>query len=67
MTLGLIPAIAAECGHVTMLQRTPTYFRIGRNAVPIADELRSLGLPTAPDFCAYGEDLGAVFQLGSAL
>ena len=36
-------------------------------AGPIADELRSLGLPTAPDFCAYGEDLGAVFQLGSAL
>lgn len=34
---------------------------------PIADELRSLGLPTAPDFCAYGENLGAVFQLGSAL
>ena len=34
---------------------------------PIADELRSLGLPTAPDFCSYGEDLGAVFQLGSAL
>jgi cation diffusion facilitator CzcD-associated flavoprotein CzcO len=40
----LIPAIAAECGHVTMLQRTPTYFRIGRNAVPIADELRALGV-----------------------
>jgi hypothetical protein len=34
---------------------------------PIADELRSLGLPTAPDFCAYGENLGAVFQLGSPL
>ncbi|MGB0102375.1 MAG: acetoacetate decarboxylase family protein [Nocardioides sp.] len=34
---------------------------------PIADELRSLGLPTAPDFCSYGEGLGAVFQLGSAL
>ena len=34
---------------------------------PIADELRSLGLPTAPDFCAYGEGLSAVFQLGSPL
>jgi cation diffusion facilitator CzcD-associated flavoprotein CzcO len=40
----LIPAIAAECGHVTLLQRSPTYFRTGRNAIPIADELRSLGV-----------------------
>jgi hypothetical protein len=31
----------------------------------IADELRSLGLPKAPDFCTYGEDLAATFQLGS--
>jgi len=38
----LIPAIAAECGHVTMLQRSPTYFRTGRNAIAIADELREL-------------------------
>ncbi len=38
----LIPAIAPECGHVTMLQRSPTYFRTGRNAVEIADELREL-------------------------
>ena len=34
---------------------------------PIADELRSLGLPCAPDFASYGERLGAVFQLGTAL
>ncbi len=33
----------------------------------IADELRALGLPTAPDFATWGEDLGAVFQLGSPL
>jgi cation diffusion facilitator CzcD-associated flavoprotein CzcO len=38
----LIPAIAADCGHVTMLQRSPTYFRTGRNAVELADELRAL-------------------------
>lgn len=31
---------------------------------PIADELRTLGLPKAPDFCAWGEDLTATFQLG---
>jgi cation diffusion facilitator CzcD-associated flavoprotein CzcO len=40
----LIPAIAADCGHVTMLQRSPTYFRTGRNAIEIADELRELGI-----------------------
>jgi cation diffusion facilitator CzcD-associated flavoprotein CzcO len=40
----LIPAMAADCGHVTMLQRSPTYFRTGRNAIPIADELRALGI-----------------------
>src|SRR5258708_16066136 len=29
----LIPAIADSCCHVTMLQRSPTYFRTGRNAI----------------------------------
>ena len=43
----LIPAIAPECGHVTMLQRSPTYFRTGRNAVAIADELRDLDIDEA--------------------
>jgi len=38
----LIPAIAKDCGHVTMLQRSPTYFRIGRNAIELAEELRRL-------------------------
>ncbi|NDC60328.1 MAG: NAD(P)/FAD-dependent oxidoreductase, partial [Alphaproteobacteria bacterium] len=38
----LVPAIAETCAHVTVLQRSPSYFRIGRNAVPIADELRAL-------------------------
>ncbi|MGA8256563.1 MAG: acetoacetate decarboxylase family protein [Nocardioides sp.] len=33
----------------------------------IADELRSLGLPSAPDFATWGEGLAAVFQLGSAI
>ena len=28
----LIPAIADDCAHVTMLQRSPTYFITGRNA-----------------------------------
>src|ERR1700686_1679967 len=43
----LIPAIAGECAHVTMLQRSPTYFRTGRNAVAIADELRELQIDEA--------------------
>jgi cation diffusion facilitator CzcD-associated flavoprotein CzcO len=43
----LIPAIAAECGHVTMLQRSPTYFRIGRNAIELTDELRKLEIDEA--------------------
>jgi cation diffusion facilitator CzcD-associated flavoprotein CzcO len=40
----LIPAIAADCAHVTMLQRSPTWFRTGRNAIALADELRELGI-----------------------
>ena len=38
----LVPNIADDCAHVTMLQRSPTYFRVGRNAIEIADELRRL-------------------------
>jgi cation diffusion facilitator CzcD-associated flavoprotein CzcO len=38
----LIPAIAGDCAHVTMLQRSPTFFRTGRNAIEIAEELRKL-------------------------
>src|SRR5260221_298444 len=38
----LIPAIAADCSHVSMLQRSPTYFFTGRNANALADELREL-------------------------
>jgi cation diffusion facilitator CzcD-associated flavoprotein CzcO len=38
----LIPAIADKCAHVTMLQRSPTYFRVGRNAIELAETLRQL-------------------------
>ena len=38
----LIPALADDCAHVTMLQRSPTYFRTGRNAIEIAETLRQL-------------------------
>ena len=40
----LMPAIADDCAHVTMLQRSPTYFRTGRNAIALAEELRELGI-----------------------
>jgi cation diffusion facilitator CzcD-associated flavoprotein CzcO len=40
----LIPSLADQCAHVTMLQRSPTYFNVGRNSVPMADELRELGV-----------------------
>ena len=38
----LIPAIAGDAAHVTMLQRSPTYFVPGRNADDMADQLRAL-------------------------
>jgi hypothetical protein len=34
---------------------------------PIADELRSLGLPTNADFCSWGEHLTATFELGTPI
>jgi cation diffusion facilitator CzcD-associated flavoprotein CzcO len=41
----LIPAIADACAHVTMLQRSPTFFITGRNANDVADMLRVLEIP----------------------
>jgi len=38
----LVPNIADDCAHVTMLQRSPTYFIPGRNAIDIAETLRQL-------------------------
>ena len=38
----LIPSIADRCAHVTMLQRSPTFFRLGRNAIELAEQLRQL-------------------------
>ncbi|MGA0599942.1 flavin-containing monooxygenase [Caulobacter sp. KR2-114] len=38
----LIPAIAGDVAHVTMLQRSPTWFIPGRNANDLADTLRQL-------------------------
>ncbi len=41
----IVPAMAGVAEHVTMLQRSPTYFRTGRNAIEIAEELRTLQVP----------------------
>lgn len=38
----LAPNIAGECAHVTVLQRSPTYFVPGRNENELADLLRQL-------------------------
>ncbi|MBS7792787.1 NAD(P)/FAD-dependent oxidoreductase [Roseococcus sp. SDR] len=38
----VVPAMAGRAAHVTMLQRSPTWFRIGRNGIDIADQLREL-------------------------
>ena len=38
----VVPAMAADCAHITMLQRSPTYFRSGRNAIELAEQLREL-------------------------
>ena len=41
----LIPAIADAAEHVTMLQRSPTYFVPGRNVDDMANQLRDLEIP----------------------
>jgi monooxygenase len=41
----LIPAIADEAAHVTMLQRSPTYYMARQNKNELADTLRGLDIP----------------------
>jgi cation diffusion facilitator CzcD-associated flavoprotein CzcO len=41
----LVPAMADDCGHVTLVQRSPTYFIPGRNENEIANMLRQLEIP----------------------
>ena len=40
----LIPNMAQDCEHITMLQRSPTYFWTGENRNELADRLRGLGV-----------------------
>jgi len=57
----LIPAIADECAHVTMLQRSPTYYFQSPNADVLADELRALDTP--PDWIHHIVRRKAVDQM----
>ncbi len=41
----IIPAVAPDVEHVTMLQRSPTYFRSGRNVNDLAEALREVDTP----------------------
>jgi cation diffusion facilitator CzcD-associated flavoprotein CzcO len=43
----LVPAIAGDCAHVAVLQRSPTYFIPGRNENELADTLRTLKIEEA--------------------
>ncbi|MGE0769594.1 MAG: flavin-containing monooxygenase [Hyphomicrobiaceae bacterium] len=43
----VVPNMVDKAAHVTMLQRSPTYFRTGRNAIEIAEELRRLQIDEA--------------------
>ncbi|MCL2584569.1 MAG: NAD(P)/FAD-dependent oxidoreductase [Streptosporangiales bacterium] len=44
----LVPAMAGDAGHVTMLQRSPTYILPVPGADPLATPLARAGLPTGP-------------------
>jgi len=41
----IVPAMAEDAGHVTMLQRSPTFFAPAANEIEIADTLRKIGTP----------------------
>jgi cation diffusion facilitator CzcD-associated flavoprotein CzcO len=41
----LIPSIAGDCAHVTMLQRSPTYFFAAPNRYDVVNMLRELDIP----------------------
>ncbi len=43
----LIPAMAPDCAHITMLQRSPTYFFAAPNRNDVANMLRGLKVPEA--------------------
>ncbi|HRE36482.1 MAG TPA: FAD-containing monooxygenase EthA, partial [Sphingopyxis terrae] len=40
----IVPAFAEKAAHVTMLQRSPTYFFCSENKNELADRLREVGI-----------------------
>jgi cation diffusion facilitator CzcD-associated flavoprotein CzcO len=46
-TATLVPAMAGDCAHVTVLQRSPTYFIPARNENDLANTLRELEIDEA--------------------
>ena len=44
----VIPAFAEKAAHVTMLQRSPTYFFCSENKNELADRLRQIGIDEPP-------------------
>jgi len=44
-TATVVPAIAPDCEHITVIQRSPTYFIPGRNRNDLAEQLRELDIP----------------------
>ena len=43
----VVPAVAGKCAHVTMLQRSPTYFITGRNVNELVNSLRQIDIDPA--------------------
>lgn len=43
----LVPALAPQCAHVTMLQRSPSYFSLAENRNEFVDTLRDLEIDPA--------------------
>ena len=63
--LGGVPfatMLEMDMGSGIVLDLTTVGVELGDGLV--ADEFRSLGLPTVPDLASWGEGLGAVFHLG---
>ena len=46
-TATIVPAMAGDCEHITVLQRSPTYFMPGRNENELANMLRELEIDDA--------------------
>jgi hypothetical protein len=65
LTYSYLNGVATRCPLVIDLPPgivDPADVEIELGTAPVADELRSLGLPTSPDLVMWGEDLSATFE-----